>query len=470
MKKGITIVLCANIIFMIFNILSNFILPKYLSIESYGHYKVFILYSGYIGIAHLGFVDGIYLKYGGKDFNTINSKELALNTSTLRYMQLLLMIVTLLIAFLMENPIVFFIALSFIPVNMVSYYKNIFQATGEFKNYSAILSILSILSFICNMFLVFVTKTDRYEFYILVIVISNLIVYQFLEFKSKSLQREISHLSFDRNLLTKNIRLGITLTIGNFASILITSIDRWFIQICMEISDFSYYSFAVSVENLYNVSVSAISTTLYNYLCKITDTNKIKRLKSFCIIIGVYLVAIAYPVKFIVSIWLKKYEASITCLFILISAHSFYFVIKAIYINLYKARGQQHHYLIQMLIVLTIAIVTNIIFYFGISKCKEAFAFATLFTAVLWYFICFFDLYEIRGRIHDNILILLSTVFYLLCGLLVDNALIGFVIYMIIVTLSILALSKDNFIELIEILSGMGIQTLSKYFMWRKAK
>ena len=64
MKKGITIVFVANIINMFFSVITSFILPKYLSIESYGYYKVFQLYVNYLGIAHLGYIDGIYLKYG----------------------------------------------------------------------------------------------------------------------------------------------------------------------------------------------------------------------------------------------------------------------------------------------------------------------------------------------------------------------------------------------------------------------
>lgn len=55
---------------------TSFFLPRYLSIESYGYYKVFQLYVNYLGIAHLGFVDGIYLKYGGREIRDIDADEL----------------------------------------------------------------------------------------------------------------------------------------------------------------------------------------------------------------------------------------------------------------------------------------------------------------------------------------------------------------------------------------------------------
>ena len=42
-------------------------LPKYLSIETYAGLKTFLLYTSYVGILHFGYVDGIYIRYGGKE-------------------------------------------------------------------------------------------------------------------------------------------------------------------------------------------------------------------------------------------------------------------------------------------------------------------------------------------------------------------------------------------------------------------
>lgn len=181
MKKGITIVFVANIINMFFSVITSFILPKYLSIESYGYYKVFQLYVNYLGIAHLGYIDGIYLKYGGKDLNSIDLDELQQSKSTIRNMQILMSIIALIIAIIMKNNIAIILALSCVPINMVSFYKNLYQATGEFKNYSIVLSFLPMMMFVCNIILIFVAKTDNFIIYILVVFFSNLILYFVLE-------------------------------------------------------------------------------------------------------------------------------------------------------------------------------------------------------------------------------------------------------------------------------------------------
>ncbi len=435
MKKGVTIVFIANMINMFFSVISSFILPKYLSIESYGYFKVFQLYVNYLGIAHLGFVDGIYLKYGGKEIRKLDFNEIVSSAATIRNLQIIITIIALFVGIIINNPLAIFLALSCVPVNMISFYKNLYQATGEFKDYGAIISIQPIIIFISNMLLLFILRTDNYILYILVVIISNLFLYVLLEYKSKQLFEQLKIFTFNINLLIDNIKSGICLTIGNFASIMITSIDRWFIQILMSMSDFSYYSFAVSVENLFNVCLSAVTTTLYNYLCRVKEKTEIIKLKSICLVIGIYLVAIAFPVKFIIDYWLKKYVESISCLFLLICAHSYYFVIKAIYINLYKARGQQKHYFYQMLIILVIATGTNMFGYLFIAKIKEIFACMSLLTAIIWFFICYFEFKDIKGNGKEILLMLLSTVIFLFSGLFITNSIIGCFFYLFIISL-----------------------------------
>ena len=104
-KKGVIVVFLANIINMALGVITSFILPKYLSIESYGYYKVFTLYVSYLGVIHLGFIDGIYLKYGGWELSKVNLKELHSESVTIRNVQLFLTVVALLGGIWWNNPL-----------------------------------------------------------------------------------------------------------------------------------------------------------------------------------------------------------------------------------------------------------------------------------------------------------------------------------------------------------------------------
>lgn len=154
-----------------------------------------------------------------------------------------------------------------------------------------------------------------------------------------------------------------------------------------------------------------------------------------------------FPIKLIVQFWLSKYVSSIPCLFILIGAHSYYFVIKAIYVNLFKARGEQKHYLKQIIAILLLAFVLNVIAYFVISKSKEAIACASLLTAIVWYILCVVRTRDVDINYCEVILMFGGTIFYLGCGLLINNAIVGCVAYMIGITILAIGLEKKELLE-----------------------
>ena len=75
LKKGFIYVLVANIINLMISLITGFVLPKILSIETYASIKLFQLYITYIGVVSLGFGDGMYLRLGGKEIENIDKKE-----------------------------------------------------------------------------------------------------------------------------------------------------------------------------------------------------------------------------------------------------------------------------------------------------------------------------------------------------------------------------------------------------------
>ena len=79
MKKGIIHLLLANMVYLLISILNSFLLPKFVSLETYAVVKTYTLYIGYAGFLSLGYADGMYLRYGGIDIEKIEKKELGSN-------------------------------------------------------------------------------------------------------------------------------------------------------------------------------------------------------------------------------------------------------------------------------------------------------------------------------------------------------------------------------------------------------
>lgn len=67
LKNGMVAIFLANLLNMGFSMMTNFFLPKYLTIDAYAQLKTFLMYVSYVGVLHLGYSDGMFLRYGEKD-------------------------------------------------------------------------------------------------------------------------------------------------------------------------------------------------------------------------------------------------------------------------------------------------------------------------------------------------------------------------------------------------------------------
>lgn len=430
LKQGIFYVFIANIINMFFTIILNFLLPKFLSINSYAAIKTFQLYITYVGIIHLGFVDGIYLKYGGTDMNNIDKNETVQILSTLRVFQILFAIILIIISYLIMDPTLFAFSLAVIPLNIISFFKMFFQAVGEFKLYSRITNISSILPFVINIILLFIFKIDNYRFYLISYVIIDIIIWILLEILYYKYTKKIKLLFFSKDIFKENIKSGFSLMCGNFASFLLTGLDRWFVKILMNNYNFAQYSFAVSIENILNVALTPISIPLYNYFCVEKSSKKINIVYKFVIIFAVTIISLAFVVKFILELFLKNYLISTSIIFYLFSAQVFQIIIKSIYINLYKVKKEQNKYFQKLIIVIMSGIIFNILCYI-IIRTSTAFAIGTLMSSILWLFISISDFKEINHSISDIVFIFIEIFVFIICGLNFSSV-IGFLIYVTI--------------------------------------
>ena len=61
----------SNLIQLIISTLVILVLPRLIGVEEYGFWQLYLFYVSYVGFAHLGWIDGIYLKYGGKEYSEL---------------------------------------------------------------------------------------------------------------------------------------------------------------------------------------------------------------------------------------------------------------------------------------------------------------------------------------------------------------------------------------------------------------
>ena len=167
MKKGLFQILSANLILLVLNIANSFLLPKFLSIDSYAVLKTYTLYIGYVGFLSLGYADGIYLDYGGKRISDFSLNDVGADLKSYFALEGILSAVVLVVSLIVHNVILAAFAIGSLLINIIGYYKNLYQAVGDYKLYGWTLNAQTILMVIFNLILIFAAKVDNPHFYII---------------------------------------------------------------------------------------------------------------------------------------------------------------------------------------------------------------------------------------------------------------------------------------------------------------
>lgn len=444
MKKGFIQIMIANMITLVIGVLTNFLLPKYLSFDSYALVKTYALYLTYAGFFSLGYNDGMYLKYGGKDLKEIDEKSFGKNILNYFLLILIMTILVLIVGIALRDGVIIAFAFGVFSYNILGYLKSFYQATGEFKLYGNSLNFEKILIFILNLILIFIIKSDNSYYYIWIQVICGIFICAYLSVKLNNSLHFFKYAKVSINEMKDNIKSGFILMLGNFSSGLLTGIDRWFVKIFLTSVDFAKYSFATSMESMINVFTTPITIAMYNYFCKKPKLDEIKNFKNASLMWGALVISLAYPAKFILEHYLTNYRSANDIIFILFATQIFNIIVKGIYVNIYKAQKRQKKYLLQMIAMLVLATVLDFIF-IKVFKSMTLVAIATLITTIVWLIICEFDKNnEIRFNIKEYTYILLVMLIYLLTGYKL-NPIVGCIVYIItLVALSTFLMNKTT--------------------------
>lgn len=418
LAKGIMMIFGANIINAVFNAVTNFALPTFLSIETYSGVKTYYLYLSYVGLLHLGYSDGVYLKYGGKKPEEVSLGTLRSDISTMRVFQIAIALLCIGISAFVNDYAFFMCALTILPYNMAYFFRYYYQAVGEFKEYARILNYTVVGTFAVNIILLLLHVFNDHRLYILFYYLVNTVIWLLVEInikiKMKLSSWSFRYFSFD--ILKDNIEMGFFLMLGTFSSIVMTGMDRWFIKIFMDNNAFAYYSFAVSIEGLLNIAITPVTTTMYNYFCNHREVSEVRRIKVNVFLLFSLIISTCFIAKCIICIFIPKYLESIQVLFILFAAQLYFTYVRSIYVNLYKADKRQNTYFRNLIIVIAIGAIFNYVLY-CLLHTKEAFAIGTLLSAIVWYMLSMMDMKDKSLDIKISTSMLLVIAIFLISGL-----------------------------------------------------
>jgi len=393
-------VFSSNVVALLIGIVQGLIVPKILGISEYAILKTFALYASCIGVFSFGFVDGIYLKYGGIELGSISKRTL--KKELLFFTSLELSIAALLFAlFLFSDSVVIFLFSIFLLGSAIRGFMGmLFQATGRFSEFSLMNIVSPVLNFFGILIILFVLGIESaYSLIILDISVAYISVVIFLPVLFRSVSDEKPAEKSSHNFYL--IRRGFPVMLGNLASIILLSIDRWFVKLFLLQRDFAFYSFATSMMGIVMVLVTSLATAFYPLLVRRREEEKFLRsLKHYILILSSFAGAAYFAFDFIINWILKDYLPSLEVISTLFAGFPAIMVINTIFVNMYKAEKVEKKYFFTVFAMTVVAFVLNALA-LTINRSNLAIALATTIAFYFWFFFSSKDFKGTKSNLRE---------------------------------------------------------------------
>lgn len=438
--KSILAVTASNIITILSGIIVGLFLPKILPVNDYGWYKTFTLYTTYTGLFSLGIIDGIVLKYGGKNYDELDVARFRSYFKWYWIIQFFFSLILCVVSIFIRNNdykfIFIFVAIFACLNNITGYFQQISQITQRFKEYSLRKVIYSFLKILIVGFLFLWALFVGYPYYQIFlilflfteIVLTSWYIYTYRNIafgkalKLQDTQVEVMKLAVN----------GFPLLFSNLCSTFILSLDRQFVNILFPTDTYAVYAFAYNMLTLVTVAMSAISTVLYPTLKRTTVETMQKNYPALISIVTILVfgaTAIYFPLCLFVEWFLPQYLESISIFRIIFPGLAISSSITVVIHNYFKASNSSLEYFKRSVVVILVSALANAIAYF-VFHTPSSISIASIITMVFWFIYCdsyFVKKYKVdqkKNYIYTGFMIV---IFYL-CTI-IENYFIGLVFY-----------------------------------------
>lgn len=317
--KNFSYTFVANLVQMAVSALIVLIIPKFFGVEDYSFWQLYLLYFSYVGSIQLGWCDGVYLRYSGKEYSNLNRPLFAAQFGYLIifYLIISLMLVAIAQVFLGEffnTTILIFTLLSGLmttPRGMLFY---VLQGTNRITEFAK-MNMLEKISFIVILLIFFIAGFRTFEFIVLADILGKFISLMGTIISCKEIvfsKWNSFRDSFSEAL--QNISAGSKLMIANIASSLIIGVVRFAIENQWGLETFGKISLTLTISNLVMIFINSVGIVIFPILKRVS----LEKLASLYITIRNLLMLFLflslvfyYPLKLILSAWLPQYAESL---------------------------------------------------------------------------------------------------------------------------------------------------------------
>lgn len=300
------------------------IAPKIIGVTEYGYWQLYLFFSSYVGIFYFGWLDGIYLRYGGYEYDELDRPLFFSQFVEIVVMHLVIASLICLYAVTISDPnrqfIFFMIAFDLIAFNLSQFFIFILQSTNRIKEFSFVNTSGRIFYFVIVVALI-IFKVPGFELYVVADILGRLFALVY----GLYLCKDLVFVGFDKfkfyfEEVKENIQVGFKLLVANFAGILVIGVVRYGIQSNWSVGIFGKISLTLSLSNFLMTFITSIGIVLYPMLRRVAPSklNEIyyALLKTVDVILLLMLFAY-FPIYLILPKWLPQYADSLKYMAIL---------------------------------------------------------------------------------------------------------------------------------------------------------
>jgi O-antigen/teichoic acid export membrane protein len=390
-------------IILLFGFIQGLIIPKFLSVESYGYLQIFMLYAGYAGILSLGFLEGVFVRWAGKGLAQVGQELKIATQFLLLELVVIVLPLSLFFYFVLKPPFqgIALMLLAFAFISDLGFLLNFAaQAVRRFKLLTAVNVGKGLATLLLIIFL-FVTGYLDYYPIIFALIASQLLFMLVLAFWFRRYLggRTVPLISLWASG-KENIRIGIFVMLGYLVILLFFTVDRLMVSSLFSIDQFAIYALAIAVVMIAYAFVGSVSGVFFPYLSAAAHelrTRAYQLGKPTIILAWAGILVIYFPVAWLLLFYLPQYIAGLSLIQILLCTVGFGSLIQILHANYYMAYRKQRQYFlfgIAALAVLAILLFAAI----KIWGTLQSVAIATLVGFGIWYIMNELSLKSVVGE------------------------------------------------------------------------
>lgn len=309
----------SNIVVLGISCLITFIAPKYLSIANYGYFQLYLFYGSYIGFLHFGWMDGIFLRYGGEYYENLDKNVFSGQFWSYFFVEAVISSTLIIFPYFFISDAGKIVVLSATGLAAVFYLpqallKYILQGTNRIREYTSVV-ILEKMVYLVLALSMILAKREGFVPLIVSDIVGKVValIYASIRCKEILITKPESLIGIYKEA-KQNIAVGIKLMFANIASMLIIGFVRLSIENQWDVTIFGKVSLTMSVSNLLMVFIRAIALVMFPMLRR-TQSDKLSsiyRTMRTCLMIPLLgMLIFYYPAKVILSAWLPQYADSL---------------------------------------------------------------------------------------------------------------------------------------------------------------